>query len=323
MKRLFLLFLLYTLIVVGLPLLITSLLAPRSHTTSGEPIESITTYIAATDKVEKMDFSAYLCGVVAAEMPASFHEEALRAQAVAARSYTLLRREEYLRDGIPAAHKGAYTCTDPNHCKAWISEEELRARWGADYEANMAKIQASVHDTASTIMTYNGALVNAVFHSTSAGQTENARDVWGGDVPYLVSVASYGDELSPRYSSKLTLSAAEYKSKLKEGYPEAHFDEADTLIGEILRSQAGGIKEITTGGITLTGNQFRELFGLRSTNVQFTQSSTAITMDVTGNGHGVGMSQYGANYLASQGKTYEEILKTYYSGVTVEPFSKK
>ncbi len=323
MKKLLFLFALYTLIVLGIPLLIVSVTRHTPSTASAEPIDTITTYVAALDKVLELDFNTYLKGVVAAEMPASFHPEALRAQAIAARSYILRRREGYIRDGIPEAHKGAYACTDSAHCKAWKSEDELRAQWGADYEANMQKIAASVNDTAGIVLTYEGELVNAVFHSTSAGQTESAKDVWGGEVDYLVSVASYGDELSPRYSSSLTLSAEEYKTKLVSVYPEASFAEGEALVGEILRSQAGGIKEITTGGVTLTGTQFRNLYGLRSTNIQFTQSASSITMSVTGNGHGVGMSQYGANYLASQGKTYEEILKTYYTGVTVEPYKKK
>lgn len=324
MKRLLIMLLIYTLIVLGLPLLIVTLTRQMPRLASnGEPLQTITTYIAAQDKVAEIDFSDYLKGVVAAEMPASFHTEALRAQAIAARSYILHRREGYLRDGVPEAHHGAYTCTDPAHCKAWKSEDELRAAWGADYDVHMQKIAAAVDSTAGIVLTYDGALVNAVFHSTSAGQTESAADVWGGEVDYLVSVASYGDELSPKYASALTLSAAEYKAKLQSVYPEATFPEGAALVDEILRSPAGGIKQITTGGVTLSGTHFRNLYGLQSTNIQFTQSAASITMTVKGNGHGVGMSQYGANYLANQGKSYEEILKTYYSGVAVEPYTAK
>ncbi len=323
MKKILFLFLIYTLTVLGIPLLIVSLSHRAPATENKEPIQTISTYVAATDEVLELDFNTYLKGVVAAEMPASFHPEALRAQAVAARSYILRRMEGYLRDGPPEAHKGAYACTDSAHCNAWKSEDELRAQWGADYETNMQKISTSVDDTAGIVLTYNGEPVNAVFHSTSSGQTENAKDVWGSEVDYLVSVASYGDTLSPRYSSTLTLSAEDYKTKLLAVYPEAHFADGEPLIGEILRSQAGGIKEITSGGITLSGTHFRNLYGLRSTNIQFTQSASSITMSVTGSGHGVGMSQYGANYLASQGKTYEEILKTYYSGVTVGLYAQK
>lgn len=322
MKKLFGLFFLYTFIVLGIPILLVLLLRAGPTTKkSAEPIDTITTYVAALDAVQTLDFSEYLKGVVAAEMPASFHTEALRAQAVAARSYILRRREGYLRDGIPEAHHGALACTDSAHCKAWKSADELRASWGDDYEVHMQKIAAAVDDTAGIVLTYDGELVNAVFHSTSSGQTESAKDVWGGDVPYLVSVASYGDELSPRFSSKVSLSAEEYKQKLQSVYPEAQFAEGEALVGEILRSTAGGIKEIQTGGVRLTGTQFRNLYGLRSTNIQFVQSANSITMTVTGNGHGVGLSQYGANYLANQGKTYEEILKTYYTGVTVEAYA--
>lgn len=324
MKKLLIMLLIYTLIVLGLPLLIVVLTRglPK-RTADGEPLATITTYVAAEDKVIEMDFSTYLKGVVAAEMPASFHSEALRAQAVAARSYILYRREGYLSDGVPEAHHGAHTCTDPAHCKAWKSEDELRATWGKDYDIHMQKIADAVDSTAGIVLTYNGALVNAVFHSTSSGQTESAADVWGSEVDYLVSVASYGDELSPRYASTLTLSSADYKAKLQSIYPEASFPEGSALVDEILRSPAGGIKKITTGGVELSGTQFRNLYGLQSTNIQFTQSASSITMSVTGNGHGVGMSQYGANYLAGQGKSYIEILKTYYSGVNVQAYAAK
>ncbi len=324
MKKLLGLFLLYTFIVLGVPILLVLLLRAKPEIKkSTEPLDSITTYVAAEDAVQTLDFSEYLKGVVAAEMPASFHTEALRAQAVAARSYVLYRRNGYLRDGIPEAHHGALACTDSAHCKAWKSPDELRNAWGADYEVHMQKIAAAVEDTAGIVLTYDGELVNAVFHSTSSGRTESAKDVWGGDVPYLVSVASYGDELSPRFSSKVSLSAEEYKQKLQSVYPEAQFADGDALVGEILRSAAGGIKEIQTGGVRLTGTQFRNLYGLCSTNIEFTQSANSITMTVTGNGHGVGLSQYGANYLANQGKTYEEILKTYYTGVSVETYKEK
>ncbi len=323
MKRFLFLFMLYTLIILGIPLLSVLTLRRTQPTAHKEPIATITTYIAAEDKVEDVDFSSYLKGVVAAEMPASFHPEALRAQAIAARSYVLRRYEGYLRDGTPEAHKGALACTDPAHCQAWKSDAALRAQWGEDYDANMQKIAESVDATAGIVLTYEGELVNAVFHSTSSGKTENAKDVWGGDVAYLVSVPSYGDELSPRYASSVTLSAKEYVEKLQSVYPEASLPAGQAPVGEILRSEAGGIKEITTCGLTLSGAQFRSLFGLNSTNIQFTQSDSSVTMSVTGNGHGVGMSQYGANYLAQQGKTHAEILKTYYTGVELTNYKNK
>lgn len=287
----------------------------------GEPISSITTYIAAEDKVVEMDFTEYIKGVVAAEMPASFGDEALKAQAVAARSYIVTRMQGYQRDGTPPEHKGAMTCTDPAHCKAWISKDTAYARWGESADTYWKKISDDVEATRGIIMTYGGEPVNAVFHSTSSGQTENSKDVWGGDIPYLKSVASPGDELSPKYESSQQMRVDEFKDKVHTAYPDAAWDEGTPLIGEIERSEAGGISSIVLGGVTLKTTQFRNLFGLASAHVDFEVTDDTITMNVKGNGHGVGMSQYGANYLSSQGMGYVDILKTYYTGVEVGPWT--
>ena len=284
-----------------------------------EPIDTITTFVSSSGEVREINFSEYLKGVVAAEMPASFNEEALKAQAVAARSYILTRMQGYKRDGTPPEHNGAMTCDNPSHCKAWSSEDKLRTQWGSDFDTYYNKISSCVDDTAGVVMTYNGNLVNAVFHSTSSGATENAKDVWGGDVPYLVSVQSPGDELSPKYSDTVTVGTDEYKNKITQAYPEAVFDDGE-LIRNIKRSDAGGIITLETGGVTVKATQFRTMFSLRSTNIEFSYDENSITMSTKGNGHGVGMSQYGANYLAGTGMGYEDILKTYYTGVSVGAF---
>lgn len=289
----------------------------QNQSSAQEPIASITSYIPSTDQVITMDFSEYLKGVVAAEMPASFYEEALKAQAVAARSYILTRLKGYERDGAPAEHKGAMTCSDPTHCKAWLSKEDLQGRWGADYDQNWNKISQCVEATKGIVMTYDGKLVNAVFHSTSSGHTENAKDVWGGNIPYLVSVSSPGDSLSPKYESSKTMTLDSFRQTIQAAHADAVWNEQEELISNIVRSDAGGILSLTTGGIELTGSELRSLFSLNSTNVDFQINETEITMHVKGNGHGVGMSQYGANYLASTGMTYPDILKTYYTGVNV------
>lgn len=286
---------------------------------SAEPIKTITTYVTSEDKVIEMDFTEYLKGVVAAEMPASFGDEALKAQAVAARSYILTRIKGYERDGTPPEHKGALTCTDPNHCKAWLSQEQLIARWGQDWMTNYwPKISADVEATKGVIMTYNGDPVNAVFHSTSSGHTENSKDVWGGDIPYLVSVSSPGDETSPKYNSSVTLSTQEYKEKILTLKPEAVWEDGKPLVESFEKSDAGGVTSVLTGGIRIKGTEFRTLFGLQSTHIEFEEKDEQIIMNMKGNGHGVGMSQYGANYLASQGMGYVDILKTYYTGVEVK-----
>jgi len=182
--------------------------------TANEPIEKITTCISSTGEVREIDFCEYLKGVVSAEMPASFHEEALKAQAIAARSYILARMQGYMRDGTPDEHNGAMTCDDPAHCKAWTSTEKLKEQWGDSFDFYWDKISSCTEQTKGIVMTYDGALVNAVFHSTSSGFTENAKDVWGGDIPYLASVKSEGDSLSPKYNDSVTLSVDEYKKLL-------------------------------------------------------------------------------------------------------------
>lgn len=281
-----------------------------------EDEKTVSVYVASEDKVVDMNESQYLKEVVSAEMPASFEIEALKAQAVAARSYLVSRRNAYKISGTPAEHKGADICTDPTHCKAWISEEKRRESWGADADKNWDKIGRAVDETRGEVITYNGEVISAVFHSTSSGRTENSKDVWGGDKPYLVSVESYGDTLSPKYKSEKEMSLAEFKQTAKENIEGVDFSKE--IIGNIARSDAGGILTVEIGGVAVKGTVFRKIYDLRSTNVNINIDKDVVKFDVTGFGHGVGMSQYGANYLASQGKTYEEILKTYYTGVEIK-----
>lgn len=278
--------------------------------------ETVSVYIAQEDKVCDMSKSQYLKEVVSAEMPASFEPEALKAQAVAARSYLVSRQNAYKISGTPESHKGADICTDPTHCKAWISEEKRRESWGADADKNWDKISRAVEETKGEVITYNGEVISAVFHSTSSGKTENSKDVWGGDRPYLVSVESYGDTLSPKYKSEKEISLKEFKKIAEENIEGVDFSKG--IVGNIARSDAGGILTVEIGGVAVKGTVFRKIYDLRSTNVQITIEKDAVKFDVTGFGHGVGMSQYGANYLASQGKDYKEILKTYYTGVEIE-----
>lgn len=316
MKRIIIFVVCLAVVMLGLPILIVYYSGGFYHPPTSDD-DTVSVYIKAQDKVEEMKIGEYLKGVVAAEMPADFEEEALKAQAVAARSYLYARMENYKQNGAPQEHKGAYTCTDSTHCKAWISEQDRKAAWDEDKrDTNWEKICKAVDDTKGMIMTYQGAYVNAVFHSTSSGKTERSVDVWGGDVPYLQSVDSPGDAYSPKYHSAVSLTIDEFKKKAEEKIDGVHWDNG--LIGDIQRSDAGGIVTITVGGVQVKGTQFRTAFDLRSTNVEIEVTDTAVNMNVTGYGHGVGMSQYGANYLAQQGKSYEEILKTYYTGVEIK-----
>ena len=280
-----------------------------------ETYDKISVYIKDEDRVAEMDMSQYLKEVTAAEMPAEFEVEALKAQATAARTY-LVNRIRAGNEEAKEQHKGADICTDPTHCKAWISEEKRRELWGAEKaDEYWNKISDAVESTAGVLITYNKEPISAVFHSTSSGFTENAEDVWGGSVPYLVSVESKGEEESPRYHSERTLSIDEFKSIAEQNIEG--IDWSAGLFGEIQRSEAGGIKTIVVGGVSVKGTDFRFMFDLRSTNIEITETADSVIMQVTGFGHGVGMSQYGANYLASEGMNYVDILKTYYTGVEV------
>ena len=277
---------------------------------------TVSVYIKKEDKVTEMKESQYLKEVVSAEMPASFEIEALKAQAVAARSYLRSRQNAYKISGVPAEHKGADMCTDPTHCKAWISEKDRRESWGADADANWDKVSRAVDETNGEVITYNDEVISAVFHSTSSGKTESSKDVWGGERPYLVSVESPGDTLSPKYKSEKEMSLDEFQKIARQNLEGIDFSKG--IIGNIARSDAGGILTIEIGGVTVKGTVFRKIYDLRSTNVETTINGKNVEFDVTGFGHGVGMSQYGANYLAQQGKTYKEILKTYYTGVEIK-----
>ncbi len=293
--------------------------APKPEEPEAE--ETISVYIKNEDKVVNMKKNQYLKEVVSAEMPATFSEEALKAQAVAARSYLESRKNAYKISGTPNVHKGADVCTDFTHCKAWVSEENRRSSWGKDADKFWEKISKAVDETDGEVITYNGEVISAVFHSTSSGKTENSKDVWGGDRPYLVSVDSPGDKVSPKYKSEKELSLSEFCEIAKNNIKGVDFTKE--IIGKITRSDAGGILTISIGKVTIKGTKLREIYGLRSTNAEIKVDKDKVKFDVKGYGHGVGMSQYGANYLASKGKDYKEILKTYYKGVDITKLKKE
>lgn len=281
-----------------------------------EDIELIKVYITKEDKVVEMTKGQYLREVVSAEMPASFEQEALKAQAVAARSYLYARMFSYKKNGTPPEHKGAQICTDPAHCKAWISESERKELWGEDADKNWDKIDIAVKDTSGEMIYFGDEIISAVFFSTSSGRTENSKDVWGGERAYLVSVESPGEENAPNFKSEKTLSVDELKRVISDNIEGVDF--SNGVFGEIVRSDAGGIITITLGNVPVKGTLFRTMFDLKSTNVNISVKDNIVYFDVTGYGHGVGMSQYGANAMARRGSTYKEILTHYYQGTAVK-----
>ncbi len=313
MKRVIAVILTVIFITLLLPLAVVWIMGAVGSEDSAKPkTEKVSVYLANEERRVDMDIDQYLKCVVSAEMPADFEMEALKAQAVAARTYLYARIENAQTN---ETHNGAVVCTDMAHCQAYISEEERREKWGSGADEKWNKISLAVEETAGQIMTYNGEIISAVFHSTSSGNTEAAVDVWGNDVPYLQSVSSVGDIESPKYHSELTVSEAEFKNTVSEKV--SGVDWSKGLVSDIKRSQAGGIISLNVGGVNIKGSEFRNIFLLRSANVEIMQDNGNVKMTVKGYGHGVGMSQYGANYMASQGSGYEEILKTYYQGVEI------
>lgn len=268
--------------------------------------------------VETLTLKDYLWGVVAAEMPASFPLEALKAQTVAARTYTLLR----LSQGAgQSKHGGADLCDDSGCCQAYIDVAERLASWGGNAPFYQAKIQQAVSETDGLSVLYEGNLIDAVFFSSADGNTLDAQQVWGADLPYLTSVSSPEGVDVPNYHTEAWFSAEEVREKLTAAY-------SDLVLGEDLSQwialvKEGGVAQYQVGNKGLSATQLRWVFGLRSSSFSVEVTEEGFRFPVTGYGHGVGMSQYGAQTMAQEGSTFDEILTWYYTGTTVEVWQRE
>ena len=264
--------------------------------------------------VEEMALSDYLWRVVAAEMPASFEPEALRAQAVCARTYSLWK----MASGSHG-EEGADLCTDSACCQAYIEPEEAAENWGDQTQAYTEKISDAVADTDAQVITYDGQPIQAVFFSSSTDSTEDAAQVWGSGLPYLVPVSSpEGDEV-PNYHSTVTLTADAFRELVTEQYPSAELTaDPSEWISDVSYNASGRVANLEVGGVAMSGGAARTLFGLRSACFQVEEAEGVFTFSVTGYGHGVGMSQYGANAMAQSGSGWQEIVTHYYTGVELE-----
>lgn len=274
------------------------------------------------NKVKEIDLEEYLLGVVAAEMPANFNIEALKAQAVAARTYTYGRIKGMYKD-TDGGHNNADVCTNFAHCQAWIGKEEALKKWTEETAEDLwGKIVTAVRDTEDLIIVYNGAITNPVFHSTSGGNTENIEDVWDvGPVAYLRSVKSEGEENSPSYCTISNITASTFCKTLKSCYPDININEKDIFkdIKVLDYTEGHRVKTIKIGNLTFKGTDIRSMFALKSANFELEKDKDGMIKITTyGYGHGVGMSQWGANNLAKDGAVWEEIIKHYYTGVDIE-----
>jgi len=282
---------------------------------SGE--STVKVFITAENRVEEVELEEYIVSVVSSEMPVSFEPEALKAQAIAARTFLASRKVKPCEQSI-----GGEVC-DTVHCQVYMSKESRIKKWtdgNVDGEANWEKIREAVQATEGKVLSYDGELVMyPQFFSTSSGMTERAVDVFSNDIPYLVSAESTGEEIAPKFNSESTKSIDEFISIINSKYSEANLtlDNAKSEVEIISRSEAGGIKEIRVGATKIKGTDFRMLLGLNSTNFEFEITDGEIKFTSKGYGHGVGMSQWGANVMAKEGKEYDYILKHYYTGVDI------
>ena len=293
-----------TLMHIVIPTLIVSLIRPKEKDT----IEKLYTFEKNTkvrvkrvndNRIDTIPLEQYLVGVLSGEMPVSYEIEALKAQAVAARTYTLKKKETNKYNG--------FDVVDNTNDQVYLDDEYLRNNWGQNYETYIKKIKQAVNETRGEYLTYDGKIIKAFFFSTSSGKTENCKDVFGENLPYLVSVSSIWDENSPSYLDKKIYTKEEFYQKLNIPFN-------DNLDIEIKRNETNSIKTITINNTEIKGTDFRYELDLKSTNIDINEVDNNIEIISKGFGHGVGLSQYGAQEMALKGYKYDEILKYYYQG---------
>ena len=329
MKKVFIYFFVFLLVFFLLPAFFTKKNVEAKvsnnkeiNTTEEEKVEnydyknygSIKLLHTKTGEVEEVAIDTYLVNVVSAEMPADFEIEALKAQAVVARTYTIYKIQN-------KKHDNADICDDSACCQAWVSKEERFARWEESVrESNWQKIEQAVSETKGKIITYEGKPINAFFHSNSGGKTEIPVNVWGGTgYPYLQVVETSGEDNYTQYNSEVVLSNEELLEKLKVNYSDISIDFNNNDDLKILEyTDSGRVKTVKFGNHNLSGTETRSLLGLRSTNFEIIKENGNIKFSVKGYGHGVGMSQTGANTLAKEGKSYEDIINYFYIGVVIQ-----
>lgn len=257
-----------------------------------------------------VELEDYLVGVVLAEMPAGFAPEALRAQAVAARTYTV-------KHCLSARHGRNTLCGDHACCQAYIDPEQYVRQGGST--GSVDRVRQAVEDTAGLVLTYDSALIDATYFSCAGGQTEDAAAVWGQDVPYLQSVPSLGEEQATYFMDSKTFTAEEFQQALAIRLTGP----VSSWFTDVTFTDGGGVDRISIGGVAYRGTTIRTLLGLRSTAFSVSYTADTVTFHTRGYGHRVGLSQYGANAMALQGSDYAQILTHYYCGVEIVQYWEK
>lgn len=324
MKRLFIVGMIIAIVILILPAVLVAFIAkkeeaPQSETVSSTKVETVNEHIFTNDdisiavyrskeeRIEKHPLEQYVVGVVASEMPVQFELEALKAQALAARTYIV---RQMLSETDIILPEGAIV-TDTIIHQVFQNEQELQDRWGKDYQWKIEKIKEAVAATSGQILTYKGEPIEASFFSTSNGYTENSEDYWQNNIPYLRSVASPWDRHSPKYKTTTTMPVSQFEQRLGVKV-------TSETVGDIIeRTTSNRVKKVSINGKQFSGREIREKLELNSTDFTWRKAGNEIVIETKGWGHGVGMSQYGAEGMAKEGKTYEEIVRYYYQGVDI------
>lgn len=294
----------------------------------GKDAIDVPVYLSREQRVIRVPLEAYIRGVVAAEMPADFNHEALKAQALAARTYIIDRiaRHDFsdMERLYGADAAGAWVSDTVQH-QVYYPDEALKANWGGAFQEKSSRINKAINDTRGQVITYAGRPIYAAFFSASNGRTENSEDYWQEKYPYLRSVDSSWDKQAPAYrADPVTMSLADFQSQLAQYTGKQFAIPVSAGNGEWLKvvrkTKGGKVAELTVGDETFTGREVREALNLRSSDFSWKIVGDRIAFTTRGYGHGVGMSQWGANYMAQEGKTAEQIVKHYYKGVKIEDY---
>ena len=277
--------------------------------------ETVRVFRENSGVIEEIPLEEYLVGVVSNEMPANFEDEALKAQAVAARTYLISKKTNGCLN-----HQEADVC-DSTHCQVYTSKSERISKWDeSEAEKNWAKIENAVNETKGQVLTYeNQIALYPQFFSTSSGKTENSEDVGWAEIPYLKSVESKGEEVAPKFESEQSFTVDDFINTINTKYENTNIKK-NTLnenIEVISRSDSGSVTQIEVGDTVLEGLDFRGALGLNSSNFTYEIKNNNIVFQCKGYGHGVGMSQWGANVMAKNKNKYTEILRHYYTGIEI------
>lgn len=268
----------------------------RKEEDKNEKKEETVTVTRQDGTVVKLPLETYLEGVIGSEMPASFEMEALKAQCVAARTFVTKRK---------------FSVDDTTNTQVYHDDKQMRQIWGDNYDTNHARVVKALKETKGEILTYKGEVISAVFFSGSCGKTANSEEYWNNKTPYLRSVDSHWDKKEKGYEQQITMSENAFASALG-------FENKVTQVGTPQYYASGYVKSITIDHMKFSGRKMRELLGLRSSSFQITKKKDSYVITTKGYGHGLGLSQYGAQGMASEGASYKEILFHYYTGVKIE-----